>query len=91
MKTEPKFNVGDKVRVVKYGHAIWVHKDSNMFLNCPVITKNPRMVDIIPDVVGKTGVVCQSKITQDIPSYAIDGIIGKTAWYDEEQLELIES
>jgi hypothetical protein len=42
--------------------------------------------DISPELVGQEGTIAEYYGG----SYSIDGIPGKHAWYDEEQLELIE-
>jgi hypothetical protein len=88
MTRAAKFGIGDKVRVVGYGSKIFVHPTLQHRF-----AANPRLseftFDMRPELVGKEGIVSQVSMTQDIPSYAIEGIPGKHAWYDEEQLELI--
>jgi len=73
-----QYKIGDKVRVVNYGSLI-LHKVNGKF----------ESIDLSPEIIGKEGVISKALVTQDVPSYAIDGIPGKHAWYDEEQLEMI--
>ncbi len=117
-----KFILGDKVRIVKYGHPIWYSKEQYPFIDLmnkqffanftnklfkENIIKEPEVdytakpnniigesgthytVDTTPEIVGKEGIIVKSERTQGIPSYAVDGIPEKYAWYDENQLELI--
>jgi hypothetical protein len=77
----PKFKVGDKVKVVKYGHIIHHYKSE---------TGNWAAEDISPDIVGKEGVVREVSNSQPgWVTYALDGIPEKTAWYNQNQLELV--
>lgn len=46
---------------------------------------NEPPYDIHPELVGEVGIIA----TVDGNSYAIDGIPGKHAWYDDGQLELV--
>ena len=83
------FNIGDKVRIVKYGSLLWenvtmpqpegkrhIYKDRN-----PI-----RWFDINPELVGKEAVVQEVHNTQGRPKYVLSGLT-KVAWYDHEQLE----
>jgi len=53
--------------------------------------------DLMPEIIGKTGIVtgsydtihCKGKDETKRGKYSIEGIPGKEAWYDEEQLELV--
>lgn len=74
---EPKFKIGDQVRVVNYGHHIRGIKNG-------LIEK----IDINPEVVGKVGTV---SVVSSGNQYAVEGIPGKHAWYNEDQLELTTS
>jgi len=73
-----KYKVGDRVKIKNYGHKVWHNKDGQYYTQ-----------DIHPEMVGQKGVIVKAEMTQNIPSYAIDGIKGKHAWFDEEQIELI--
>lgn len=73
-----KYGIGDKVKVVNYGALLWDNLDGKT-----------KVRDIRPEIVGKEGIISKAEIFQDRPQYAIDGIPKKHAWYDEEQLEMI--
>ena len=75
---KPIYAIGDKVKIVKYGHPYWVNKDGDIIVK-----------DMSPELIGQKGLVDEVTITQGIPMYAIDGIKGKHAWYNEDQMELI--
>lgn len=72
------FDIGDKVRVVKYGS--WM---------CDNTKGEMRVYDIMPQLVGKEGVVSKVNLCQEKYSYALEKIEGKHAWYDEGQLEMV--
>jgi len=89
-----KFKIGQKVRVIKYGHPIWHNKTTQSLkegLSFPVIKEDDEMIwyDINSELVGKTGVIDGESKTQGVFHYSIKGIPGKHAWYDENQLEKI--
>lgn len=81
------FVIGDKVKVVNYGHLIWAHKDSVMNLSFPVVKVggNITWMDMNISIVGKEGIV--SKVSGS--GYALEGIPEKHAWYYEDQLEMV--
>jgi hypothetical protein len=92
MSKKPKFKVGDKVRIVNYGSAMWLRKklkETAFRLIRKDITRG-YIYDHQPEIVGKEGIIAQVTMTQGIPSYAIDGIRQKYAWYHEGQLELVK-
>lgn len=70
---------GDKVRIINYGHHIFDIDENGEF----------RVIDLVPEIVGKIGVIDRATETQTSGQYSIIGIPGKTAWYDDKQLELI--
>lgn len=72
---EPKFGIGDKVKIVKYGHAARFSDKSGW--------------DMIPQIVGKEGLVSEVLLSQGEYSYSVKGIPEKHAWYYEDQLEMI--
>lgn len=74
-----KFKIGDEVEIVNYGHNIWSSDGNGHF----------EILDIAKGVIGQKGVIVKVLDTQGIPKYAIDGIIGKHAWFDEQQLKYI--
>jgi hypothetical protein len=89
-----KFKTGDRVRVVKYGHLIWSNTeitDSQPGIRFYSVetydTRKNYLYDIAPDVVGQEGVIVKATQTQGIDQYSIDGIKGKSSWYNNDQLE----
>lgn len=86
-----KFKVGDKVRVVKYGHPLWESKKDPQPCSFPIIQESESggcwIKDMSPELVGQIGVVDEVSLTQGRYQYGIDGIKGKHAWYNEDQLE----
>jgi len=74
-----KFGIGDKVKIINYGHQIWERIEG---------TDKVNIIDIHPDLVGQIGMISKAEITQGIPEYAIEGL-AKHAWYDEGQLEMV--
>lgn len=92
MSRKAIYSIGDKVRIVKYGFILWESKNSDQpRLTFPLIheTESLRYLDMSPELVGQEGIVSKVTITQGVPKYAISGISGKSAWYDEQQMELI--
>jgi hypothetical protein len=85
-----KFEIGDKVKVVNYGHLMWSNKKSGMKMKLPIISEDGNIVwhDFLSKIVGKVGVVVEVIETQGIVNYSLNGIPQKTSWYNEEQLEL---
>ena len=94
MKRKPIYSIGDKVKIVNYGHPIWVNKKvEELKLSFPLIREdeNVRILDMSPDLIGQEGIVSEVSMTQGIPNYAIEGIKGKHAWYQEGQMEMINA
>lgn len=83
--------VGDVVKIINYGHIIWEHKESPYKLPFPVIHESEMTYtkDSNAGIVGKTGTIREVTTSQGRPQYAIDGIPEKSAWYNQDQLELI--
>ena len=73
-----KFKTGDIVRIVNYGHRYWEIIDGEVYIR-----------DMRPDIVGQVAVVEKVTVTQERPQYVLIGA-SKSAWYNEDQLELIE-
>src|SRR5690349_20339562 len=88
-KSNTKFRLGDKVRVVNYGHLICSTKEDMPTLNIISIEKGLVYYDMNHDLVGKIGIIDNAHQTQGIDRYSINGIPTKHAWYDNQQLELI--
>lgn len=74
-----KFDIGDKVKVVGYGSLMWTnHGDGKVTYK-----------DMRPEMVGQTGIVSIAKECQGMWNYALVKIEGKSAWYNEDQLEMV--
>lgn len=92
-----KFNIGDKVRVINYGSKTWFNKSEfkkEDFVNkdyCNFLGENDNslFVDFLHKIIGQEGIINGWTKTQDIVQYSIEGIPRKCAWYDEEQLEIV--
>lgn len=92
-----KFKSGDRIRIINFGSWVLVPNTPEYqdFINRSVVlgTKNDDiiMIDPLPELVGKTGVIKECLYTQGIEKYSIEpdetGV--KTAWYTAQQLELI--
>lgn len=86
------YNIGDRVRVVNYGHPFWIphsfiEKGWGSDAHKIGETETHVIVDTNPDVLGKEGLVQVVTTTQGRTTYSIAGI---GAWYNEDQLELVE-
>ena len=91
-----KFKVGDKVTIINYGAILWIHKDELELMekkfgkmNLHIISEvaNTIYYDVMPEIIGQSGIIVQAQCTQNKWSYAIDGP-NKHAWYNNDQLEL---
>jgi len=87
-----KFKRGDKVRVVNYGHRFWSYNpvpESNF----PVLFDNKeegyKVYDMSPELIGQEGIIVKNINSQGMKQYSLEGIKGKSAWYDEQQLEKV--
>lgn len=88
---KPLYGIGDKVKIINYGHLIWesATEKSNFPFNVIFENDKIRALDISPFLIGQIGIVSDVSSIQGIPSYALNHIDGKHAWYDEAQMELI--
>lgn len=94
---DPKFSIGDKVKIVKYGHVMKIEQ-GELHLSQhkevpPVLLFDPPFTDIKyydtrPDLVGKHATVINTTYGDQGWSYYLEGVT-KTCWYSEDQLELI--
>ncbi len=50
---------------------------------------NTVWLDISPELVGKEGIVKEVSSHTGLQKYSIEGIPGKTSWYTEGQMELV--
>ena len=94
-----KFNIGDKVRVIEYGSLMWRHKEEHNKWESSLGKSSFKLykevgdilwLDTMPEIVGKKGVIDNISNIQGDDKYSIKGIMGKTAWYNENQLELVD-
>lgn len=99
MDRKSKYGIGDKVKVVNYGHLIWQNKTNQdaerkfheqlgiPYKELPVLSDDGKTqwLDLSPGLVGKEGII--DKISES-GDYALSGL-SKYAWYSENQLELI--
>jgi hypothetical protein len=73
----PPLNIGDKVMIVRYGKLAW-------------IAPNQGYVDLLPQIIGETGIIRSSSQNEDSYSLAHQSHEDMyTAWYLREQLELV--
>ena len=73
-----KFKIGDMVMVINYGSIFWKFDGGKTF-----------EMDSCPNLIGKVGIIVEATKTQNINQYSIEGIPEKYAWYNEEQLEMV--
>ncbi len=74
-----KYNNGDRVRIVNYGHPIWEYNKAG---------DKYSILDLRPGLVGKEATIVNSKVTQGKEQYklAIDDY-GEISWFGLKQLE----
>ncbi len=92
MNTEqnpPKFKIGDVVEIIGYGSLAWIPKSE--YDTFPVVqeTETHFIVDVLPNEVGAKGAVQEITTSQERIRYSLFKS-GKQAWFNEEQLKLIE-
>lgn len=83
--------IGDKVRIIKYGHPIRWSKEAYHHISKSedkpghIIEEGNYhyLLDKSPEMVGQEGIIC----TILNGSYSLAGVEGKQSWYNEEQLE----
>lgn len=85
-----KFKVGDKVRIVNYGSTMWIGKKEKQPTHWPVIEEQENIIiyDTDSELIGQTGIVTKTQITQGQDRYELHGP-NKVAWYFNNQLELV--
>jgi hypothetical protein len=92
----PKFNTGDLVKIVNYGHLLWDHKNSgfNYHKYFPILKEDDTTyyLDTMPDLAGKLAVVEDISEVQGKFLYSLK-ILGKSrmSWFNEDQLEGIKT
>ena len=86
-----KYKIGDVVKIVNYGSILWWSKTGgDPRPSFKVLFEDEKFIymDPTPELVGQIGVVDNAHLTQNKPTYAIDGP-NKHAWYNEDQLKLM--
>ncbi len=89
-KNNPLFKVGDKVRIINYGAILWDRNPNLPYKQLSMFINNIYIYDIMPEIIGKQGVVDIVSVKQGIVGYALNNIPEKYAWYYEDQLTLVE-
>jgi hypothetical protein len=90
---ENKLSVGDKVKIINYGHFTWAYKDAwhKMYSSKPsnIIkeTEGAYHFDISPEKVGQEDTI--KLISEPQPGLIRYGLEKNGSWYSKEQLELI--
>ncbi len=89
----PKFNTGDKVKIINYGQLFWENKNTtDKKLDFPIIHETETLIfkDFAPELVGKEAIILYHSETQGQINYSLQIIGGqKMSWFNENQLELI--
>ena len=88
MKINPLFKVGEKVRVVNYGHLLFTNEPYKFNYKLLEEKGSARLYDVSVDLLGKTGDVTEVCESQGKFTYALSGL-RKVAWYNEDQLEKV--
>ena len=84
---KPAYGIGDKVRIVNYGHLVWVSKNESKPNKSIIMSDADRWwVDMAPELVGQTGLVQKVIETQNVISYSVYKV---GSWFSEGQLELV--
>ena len=84
--------IGDKVKIVRYGHLIWESKTipgARSEAKAYWEDDKRAWIDMCPRMVGQKGTVFDKVKTQNGFQYSLAGVTGKSSWYHEEQLEKI--
>ena len=99
MSTKPIYSIGDKVKIVNYGALIWYNKkewkkmyDEGFVTKLKpdnIIAENNTIwtIDIMPKKVGEEAII--QKVNTATHSYSLKGKDWSSAWYNEDQLEMI--
>lgn len=72
---EAIFGIGDKVKIINYGHYFY----DPMLGNC----------DMIPEIVGCEGLIKEVSNSQGDYMYSLHGVPKKQSWFMENQLEMV--
>lgn len=87
---QPLYGIGDKVKIVNYGHLIWENKEvyPKPSTSFPIYheTENVRWLDMSPHLVGRMDLIEKVSVVQGTPKYSLNK---NGAWFAEENLELV--
>ena len=81
-----KYKVGDKCRIVNYGHLLWSYYDMDLPIYAKDSEGNPNWYDTHSEYIGKKVVIQSIRVSDN------SGIQYSTSlfsWASEEQLQLI--
>lgn len=86
-----KFHIGNKVRIVKYGHLIWISNGPSMDYFRPAwppyqVGEDWNVYDIAKEKIGTEDIVKGYYSNNGPIRYSLE----HSAWYNEEQLEMVE-
>ncbi len=84
-----ELKIGDTVEVVKYGHLTWSTVSLYEGINIYSADNGVYWYDLATYLIGKQGVVSEVSEASGVKMYSVNGIPGKKAWYDSNQLKLI--
>ena len=85
-----KFNIGDKVEIIKYGHLCWEGVNCSNPMQGSIIYEQDglRAVDMNPDMIGTIGIISGIGTGN---TYSIETKDDSIAWLDKRQLSLINA
>lgn len=90
-----KYKIGDKVKIVKYGSLIWINRtaiiEMEIYKDKEDLSKEHptiKTIDEHPELIEQEGIIDSFQFVQNKYQYSLKGP-WKHAWYDENQLELI--
>lgn len=92
------YKIGDKVRIVQYGHLYYMTRDEYEKIGASqkiwAKSTDSIVIDVKPELIGQVGTIRDVSTYEKFvftvnfgKQYALEGISGKSAWYDENQLE----
>jgi uncharacterized protein YcfL len=90
-----KYKIGDKVKIVKYGSLIWINRTASTEMEIykdkeDLSKEHPtiKTIDEHPELIEQEGIIDSFQFVQNKYEYSLKDP-WKHAWYDENQLELI--
>ena len=83
-----KYKVGDKVRIVNYGHKVWMYQ--KMVDGKIIELDEVEWYDMCPERVGMLATIRKVTVTQGIDKYGLTTELGNISWFHNNQLELVK-